>query len=190
MLKVILITFIMLTTFTSYAETIQAQDSKKYTLGLGVGTGQFKVDKALEYANDAFSYNYYFNYQYNNVLSYELNLVNVETDDFCIITCFQDLNTLRLEYKLAALLVKGSLEFSKRWSGFGKIGANYHQLKPIGNNGLSDVHFSNENGIGPYAAVGFEFRALNGFGLMFDYSYAGIGDYRSLIGSFNVSYKF
>ncbi len=190
MLKLILMAFAILITSVSYTESIHAQELKKYTLGIGSSIGQLTSKQSTKYESDTGADNIYFNYQYNKTLSYELNLVKAETNAFCIITCFSDHTTRRLEYKLAAFLVKGSYEFSTRWSTFAKLGANYHQLEAVKTGDSIITNFSIEKGIGSSAAIGFEFRALNGFGLIFDYSYTGMGEYRASLAGLHVSYKF
>jgi len=105
----------------------------------------------------------------------------------CLITCPQDMSTIRtVDYDSYLLTLKGSVPISKRWSVFGKLGANSYDLEFSGDDRVSLVN----NGVGGVLAAGFNFRAYNGFGLDIEVTLLDMDIVSATSTTVNVSYMF
>ena len=162
-----------------------SSNSKQHILSANLGIGSTETDLFTE-SGDLSTWSILYGYKYDS--TWTINTELIFADDLeCFISCMSDvLNIRHIDYNALILNVQGSLPLSERWSMFGKLGFNYYRSDFYGGNKPR----INNNGLGSFAAAGFNFRAFNGFGLGFEGKKLSMGDIDSTIYSLNFSYMF
>lgn len=159
----IVISFLFLTSsLLSVAADFQSK------LGVHWGTGNVTTDLSGEDPDLGIQESILYEYKLDE--SNSLSTVYTKgSADFCFITCFSG-DRREAEWKNFQINFKKKFEMTKRWSPFGRIGANYYESKFKGNytwdNNLKPE--ISESGFNYVVALGLQFEANNGFFIGFE----------------------
>lgn len=168
------------------AEDTFSNSGKHYIFGVNFGVGEINTDLPSEEDNSEFTGGIFYGYQYNSKWTINAGFAAGSSID-CIIACLDDLSLYRsAEYNSYILNIKRSLPLSRRWSVFGKLGANYYNSKFYG----AHIDKITDRGVGALLATGFDFRAFNGFGVGFEAKWLDMGDINATNYTVNFSHMF
>ena len=149
---------------------LQASDNTQRFGGL-FGTGSITTDFPSEEDDLIWQTGVFHEYEFSPNLSLNNQLISGE-GDFCLITCF--INDVRkVEFYVLRSSIKASHPFTARWHLFGQAGLHWYDYEFSGRDWLENTTpppLSN-SGIKPNVSAGVEFRANNGFKLIFEYQY-------------------
>ena len=158
---------------------------KNHTLGINLGLGGVDTDISSETDESESVIGVIYGYQYSSIWAINTGMISAES--FCIITCLKGTSIARtLGYDSYLLNIKGSLNFSNRWSMFGKLGVNYYDLEFSGGQRIDLT----DSGVGGLLATGFDFRAHNGFGFGIEATWLDMGNVSATNYTINLSYMF
>ncbi|MCJ8270787.1 MAG: porin family protein [Psychrosphaera sp.] len=166
-----------------------SSEGKTHTLGYGAGWGSIKSDTFYRDSEDHDHDLYYYNYRLNENWSVNVERIQGDSDGG-----FLDINLFplglddydRVNYKAYAVSLKGAVNMSNRWSFYGKLGGHLYKTE------FTDRVNTNydDDGFDINAALGFEFRAYNGFGIGFEVGHIKMGDTQANTQGIYLSYAF
>ncbi|NQZ08252.1 MAG: porin family protein [Algicola sp.] len=166
-----------------------SSEGKTHTLGYGAGWGSIKSDTFYRNSEEHDHSLYYYNYRLNE--SWSVNVEHIQGDSN---GGFLDINLFpggaddfdRVNYKAYAVSLKGAVNLSNRWSLYGKLGGHAYKTE------FTDSVNTNydDDGFDINGALGFEFRAYNGFGIGFEAGRIKLGDTQANTLGINLSYAF
>ncbi len=184
-MKIIFPALVLLMTSAQCFAVDNSNNEKNHVLGIQLGFTSVNSEITSERSDGGTVAGINYGYQFNP--TWAINAGVLFGDSLCLITCPQDMSTIRtMDYDSYLLTIKGSVPISKRWSVFGKLGANSYNLEFSGDDRASLLN----NGVGGVLAAGFNFRAYNGFGLDIEVTLLDMDIVSATSTTVNVSYMF
>jgi hypothetical protein len=164
-----------------------SSQGKTHTVGYGAGWGSIKSEQFSRDSEDHSHDLFYYNYRLNNHWSINAEYIQGDSNGgFLDIDLFGSDTYHRVNYKAYAVSLKGALNMSNRWSFYGKLGGHSYKTEFTDD---TNPNF-NDDGFDINAALGFEFRAYNGFGVGFEVGHIKMGDTEANTQGIYLSYAF